>query len=52
MSCTQMPRTSSRLEMINMEMSTQNIDSSDDEIEPLSSSSSSLSLLRQIIIQT
>ena len=32
MSCTQMPRTSSRLEMINMEMSTQNIDSSDDEI--------------------
>lgn len=32
MSCTQMPRTSSRLEMINMEMSTQNIDTSDDEI--------------------
>ena len=32
MSCTQMPRTSSRLEMINIEMSTQNIDTSDDEI--------------------
>ena len=35
MSCTQMPRTSSRLEMINIEMSTQNIDTSDDEINYL-----------------